>query len=89
MFIRPVGDKVLLRFPDSERAADGVVLFDSSDRRMDAVVVAKGGRVSERVQIGQTVVADRMDGIILRLDGVEFRLVPEKSIVAENGYGRE
>lgn len=89
MFIRPIGDKVLLRFPDSARTVDGIVLFDSTDRRMDAVVVAKGGRVSEHVQIGQTVVADRMDGIILRLDGVEFRLVPEKSIVAENGYGRE
>ena len=89
MFIRPVGDKVLLKFPDPERTAGGIVMFDSSDRRMDAVVVAKGGRVSERIQVGQTVVADRMGGIILRIDGVDFRLVPEDVILAENGYGTE
>ena len=80
---RPLGDKVLLMFPQPGAESDGVVSDNS--RRMDAVVAGVGSMVSDEIRVGQTVVADRTTGLWLVVDGVHYRLVAEKDIIgAEN-----
>lgn len=85
--LRPIGDKVLLVFPQEGRMEGGVYVMGGTDRRMDATVVACGGRVSDAVRPGATVVADRLSGIQVTLDGVAYRLVPEKEILAVKETG--
>lgn len=70
-------------FPQAGRYENGVYVASGTDRRMDAVVVDKGNRVSDAIRVGATVVADRKSGVILVVDGVEYRLVPEKEILGE------
>lgn len=81
--VHPIGDKVLLVFPQKGRYEGGVFVQGGSDRRMDAVVVDVGNRVSGAIRIGATVIADRFSGLPVRIDGVDYRLVPEKDIVAD------
>lgn len=80
--IRPIGDKVLLMFPQSGRSDGGVTVVGHTLNRMDAVVVAKGNRVSDAIKVGDTVLADQEFGMILGIDGVWYRVVPEKDILA-------
>ncbi len=82
MTFRPIGDKVLLLFPQQMREEGGVLVSGETARRMDAVVVSKGNRVSDAIRVGETVLADRRAGIHLGIDGVAYRLVPEGKIQA-------
>lgn len=74
---------MLLLFPMEGRLEEGVFVLGGTTNRMDATVVAVGNRVSSAIRVGTTVVADRLSGIALGIDGVQYRLVPESEIVAQ------
>lgn len=74
---------MLLLFPQEGRVERGVFVLGGTDNRMDAKVVAVGKRVSDAIRVGATVIADRFAGIALGIDGVQYRLVPEAEISAE------
>lgn len=78
---------MLLMFPQEGRMEDGVYVMGSTSRRMDAVVVAVGNRVTDAIRPGATVVADRLSGRPVGIDGVAYRLVRERDIHAERDFG--
>ena len=82
MNIRPIGDKVLLLFPQEGRIENGIWVEGETARRMDATVVAKGNGCKEGFGTGDVVLADRLSGEALTVDGVEFRLVRERDVQA-------
>lgn len=81
---------MLLLFPQEGRMEDGVYVLGGTTGRVDALVVAKGSRVSDRIREGSTVFCEQSAGIIFTLDGVRYRIVPESEIMAEaSQYGEE
>lgn len=82
MNVRPLNDKVLLMFPPSGRLEGGVWVNGATLRRMDAVVVAKGRGCRGDYGVGDTVVADRRDGVPLTIDGVRLHLLRESKLEA-------
>lgn len=85
--VHPIGDKVLLMFPQRGRYEGGIFVQGGTPRRMDAVVVDKGARVSDAIRTGATVVLDVFAGIPVSIDGVDYRLVPEREILADTAIG--
>ena len=81
---RPLGDKVLLLFPEEDRVEGGVIVDArlSAGRRSDCVVVAKGRRVPDDIGVGDTVYADPLGGIPVGLDGVRYRLMGSNEVRA-------
>ncbi|MDQ3816030.1 MAG: co-chaperone GroES [Armatimonadota bacterium] len=90
--IRPLGDKVLVQPSTSqEKTAGGIVLPDTAkERPQEGKVVAVGpGRVldnGERVQLGvkegETVIYSKYGGTEIKLDGSEYLILDESSILA-------
>lgn len=90
--IRPLGDKVLVQPNTSqEKTSGGIVLPDTAkERPQEGKVVAVGpGRVldnGERVQLGvkegETVIYSKYGGTEIKLDGSEYLILDESSILA-------
>ena len=81
MDFTPIGNNVLLCFPQEGELQDGVYVGKAYRDRKDARVVAVGPKVRE-LRVGMTVVANVYDGLPHCEDGVEYRLVPEDKILA-------
>lgn len=79
--MKPVGTKVLLLYPDGLVNEGGVLINAGSSRRMDALVAATGNRVTA-VSTGDTVIADRLNGIPVVYCGVTYRLIDESDVLA-------
>jgi chaperonin GroES len=90
--IKPLGDKVLVQ-PNNgnETTAGGIVLPDTAkERPQEGKVVAVGpGRTldsGEKVQInvkeGDVVVYSKYGGTEIKLDGVEYLILDESSLLA-------
>jgi chaperonin GroES len=90
--IKPLGDKVLVKPSTSaEQTAGGIVLPDSAkERPQEGTVVAVGpGRVldsGEKVAIGvkenDLVVYSKYGGTEIKIDGTEYLILDESSILA-------
>jgi chaperonin GroES len=90
--IKPLGDKVLVQPNTStEKTAGGIVLPDSAkERPQEGKVIAVGpGRVTdngEKVKVnvkeGDTVIYSKYGGTEIKLDGVEYLILDESSLLA-------
>ena len=81
MDFTPIGNNVLLCFPQEGELQDGVYVGKAYRDRKDARVVAVGPKVRE-LRVGMTVVANVYDGLPHCEDGVEYRPVPEDRLLA-------
>ena len=90
--IKPLGDKVLvLPNTSTEKTAGGIVLPDSAkERPQEGKVVAVGpGRILDNgskaeisVKEGDTVIYSKYGGTEIKLDGTEYLILDESSILA-------
>lgn len=90
--IKPLGDKVLVQPNTStEKTAGGIVLPDSAkERPQEGKVIAVGpGRTldsGEKVKIsvkeGDTVIYSKYGGTEIKLDGTEYLILDESSLLA-------
>ncbi|HEY0074557.1 MAG TPA: co-chaperone GroES [Abditibacteriaceae bacterium] len=90
--IKPLGDKVLVQPNTStEKTAGGIVLPDSAkERPQEGKVIAVGpGRVTdngEKVKVnvkeGDTVIYSKYGGTEIKVDGVEYLILDESSLLA-------
>jgi chaperonin GroES len=90
--IKPLGDKVLVQpSTGAEQTAGGIVLPDTAkERPQEGTVIAVGpGRVldsGERAKLtvdeGDTVIFSKYGGTEIKLDGVEYLILDESSILA-------
>lgn len=90
--IKPLGDKVLVQ-PNTgnEQTAGGIVLPDTAkERPQEGKVIAVGpGRTldsGEKVQVsvteGDTVIYSKYGGTEIKLDGTEYLILDESSLLA-------
>ncbi len=90
--IKPLGDKVLVQ-PNTgnETTAGGIVLPDSAkERPQEGKVIAVGpGRTLDSgsksevgVKVGDTVIYSKYGGTEVKLDGTEYLILDESSILA-------
>lgn len=90
--IKPLGDKVLVQPNTStEKTAGGIVLPDSAkERPQEGKVIAVGpGRVLDNgtkveinVKEGDTVIYSKYGGTEIKLDGQEYLILDESSLLA-------
>lgn len=90
--IKPLGDKVLVQpSTGAEQTAGGIVLPDSAkERPQEGKVIAVGpGRVLDSgektkvgVEEGDVVIYSKYGGTEVKLDGVEYLILDESSILA-------
>jgi len=90
--IKPLGDKVLVQPNTSqEKTAGGIVLPDTAkERPQEGKVIAVGpGRTldsGEKVQLGvkegDTVIYSKYGGTEIKLEGTEYLILDESSILA-------
>ena len=81
MNFTPIGNNVLLCFPQEGDLQNGICVGKAYRDRMDARVVAVGPAVTE-LRVGTTVLANVYDGLPHCEEGVEYRLVPEDKVLA-------
>lgn len=91
MKLRPLGDKVVLKYQDVEdKTESGIILPDSAkEKRKEAVVVAvgpgefkDGQKIAMRVKEGDKVVLSEYGGTEVKIDDEEFKIVSQDEILA-------
>ncbi|RYG75435.1 co-chaperone GroES [bacterium] len=90
--IKPLGDKVLVQpSTGSEKTAGGIVLPDSAkERPQEGTVIAvgegrtldSGEKVAVSVKEGDLVVYSKYGGTEIKVDGTEYLILDESSILA-------
>ena len=91
MKLRPLGDKVVLRFTQAEEISKGGLYLAASAQEMPqyAVVVAvgPGGMVDGKeikmdVKVGDKVILSKYSGTEVKIDGEEYTIVKVSDILA-------
>ncbi len=90
--IKPLGDKVLVQPTKSgEMTSGGIALPDSAkERPQEGKVIAvgtgrtldNGSKVEPDVKIGDTVIYSKYGGTEIKVDGTEYLILDESSILA-------
>lgn len=83
-------DQILIKKVDAERTSGGLFVPETTDNPMDkAVVVATGtakfysfGTVPLDTKVGDIVLVPNGAGFDVQLDGEDYKIVPETSILA-------
>ena len=81
MNFTPIGNNVLLCFPQEGDLQSGIYVGKAYRDRMDARVVAVGPAVTE-LKVGTIVLANVYDGLPHCEEDVEYRLMPEDKVLA-------
>ena len=91
MKLRPLGDRVVLKYQEAEeKTQSGIILPDSAkEKPQEAVVIAVGpGKCEDgkcqtmQVKEGQKVIYSKYAGTEVKLDGQEYIIVRQSDILA-------
>lgn len=91
MSIKPLADRVVIRFVEAEETTkSGIILAGAAKEKpqvAEVVAVGPGGNVEGKeiamyVQIGDKVLISRYGGTEVKLDGVEYTIVRQNDILA-------
>ena len=91
MKLRPLGDRVVLKYQEAEeKTQSGIILPDSAkEKPQEAVVIAVGpGKCEDgkcrpmQVKEGDHVIFSKYAGTEVKLDGVEYSVVRQSDILA-------
>ena len=91
MKLRPLGDKVVLKYQEAEeKTQSGIILPDSAkEKPQDAVVIAVGQGKGEdgkdiemQVKVGDKVIYSKYAGTEIKLDDEEYIIVDQNDIIA-------
>ena len=92
MKLNPLSNRVVIKFVEAEEKTSGGIILTAAaqEKPQIAEVVAIGpGKVNENgtlcpktVKVGQKVIASKYAGTAVKLDGVEYTILPEDDIYA-------
>lgn len=91
MNIKPLADRVVIRFVEAEETTkSGIILAGAAKEKpqvAEVVAVGPGGNVEGKditmyVNIGDKVLISRYSGTEVKLDGVEYTIVRQNDILA-------
>ena len=91
MSIRPLADRVVLRFVEAEETTkSGIILSTAAQEKpqvAEIVAVGPGGNVEGKevtmyVKVGDKVLITRYGGTEVKLEGVEYTIVRQNDILA-------
>jgi len=91
MSIKPLADRVVLRFVEAEETTkSGIILAGAAKEKpqiAEVVAVGPGGNVEGKeiqmyVKIGDKVLITRYGGTEVKLDGIEYTIVRQNDILA-------
>ncbi|HUT75238.1 MAG TPA: co-chaperone GroES [Armatimonadota bacterium] len=90
--IQPLGEKVVVKpGPEEEKTATGIVLPDTAKKKpQEGEVVAVGSgklldngqRAPMQVKVGDTVIYSKYGGTEVQVDGTDYMILDEDSILA-------
>ena len=80
--MKPTKDNILLLpVKEDKITAGGIVLPETKELPRKFNVINIGSKVS-LVHVGQTVLVSKYNGTMIKVDGVEYKIVSEKYILA-------
>ncbi|MBQ4612548.1 MAG: co-chaperone GroES [Clostridia bacterium] len=91
MSIKPLADRVVLRFVEAEETTKGGIILAGAAKEKpqvaEVVAVGPGGMVEGKeiamyVKVGDKVLITRYGGTEVKLDGVEYTIVRQNDILA-------
>ena len=91
MSIKPLADRVVLRFVEAEETTkSGIILAGSAKEKpqvAEVIAVGPGGNVEGKeitmyVHVGDKVLISRYGGTEVKLDGTEYTIVRQNDILA-------
>lgn len=91
MSIKPLADRVVLRFVEAEETTKGGIILAGAAKEKpqvaEVVAVGPGGNVEGKditmyVKVGDKVLITRYGGTEVKLDGVEYTIVRQNDILA-------
>lgn len=91
MSIKPLADRVVLRFVEAEETTkSGIILAGTAKEKpqvAQVIAVGPGGNVEGKeitmyVKVGDRVLISRYGGTEVKLDGVEYTIVRQNDILA-------
>ena len=91
MNIKPLADRVVIRFVEAEETTkSGIILAGAAKEKpqvAEVVAVGPGGNVEGKdvvmyVNVGDKVLISRYSGTEVKLDGVEYTIVRQSDILA-------
>ncbi len=91
MSIKPLADRVVLRFVEAEETTkSGIILAGAAKEKpqvAEVIAVGPGGQVDGKeitmyVAVGDKVLISRYGGTEVKLDGVEYTIVRQDDILA-------
>ncbi len=91
MSIKPLADRVVLRFVEAEETTkSGIILAGAAKEKpqvAEVIAVGPGGNVEGKdiimyVHVGDKVLISRYGGTEVKLDGVEYTIVRQNDILA-------
>lgn len=91
MTIKPLADRVVLRFVEAEETTkSGIILAGAAKEKpqiAEVVAVGPGGMVEGKeismyVKVGDKVLITRYGGTEVKLDGIEYTIVRQNDILA-------
>ena len=91
MKLRPLGDRVILQYQETEeKTQSGIILPDSAKEKPQEAVVAavgdgkgyEGKDVQMQVKEGDRVIFSKYAGTEIKVDEVEYTIVSQKDIIA-------
>ena len=91
MKLKPLGDRVVLRFTQAEETSKGGIILASSAQEKPQVAeilavgpggVVDGNEVEMYVKVGDKVIASKYAGTDVKLDGEEYTIVRQSDILA-------
>ncbi len=88
MMFRPIGDDVLVMFPNGDWEPDesGFVKFTGlygTGHRMDGIVTVVNSHTPPEIRVGTTVYGEPTKGRVVRIDGTTFHLMKHQDLVAK------
>ena len=91
MSIKPLADRVVLRFVEAEETTKGGIILAGAAKEKpqvaEVVAVGPGGNVEGKeitvyVKVGDKVLISRYGGTEVKLDGAEYTIVRQNDILA-------
>lgn len=91
MKLKPLFDKVVLKFVEAEETSSGGILLASSAKEKpevaEVVAVGPGGTVDGKnvemcLSVGQKVITSKYSGTTVKIDGEEYVIVKQSDILA-------
>ena len=91
MTLKPLGDRVVLKFCEAEETTKGGIILTSAAKEKPQIAqivavgpggIVDGAEVEMIVEVGQKVLVGKYSGTEIKVDGEEYMIVSQSDILA-------